>query len=670
MDKRFSKIFHLFGFLFVIIFFVSCVNEVSKKPLVEKGVIDLRTWNFQKEVAILDGDWEFYPNEFIDTAPSTSLKKNHTKFETVPGLWNTKMGGGNGYASYRVVILLPEDLEIPLAFKVSEHGTAYSMYANGKKIASNGVIGVTRETSIPEQIPLISSTIQPTKELEIIFHVSNFHYKDGGLWYSTLIGQENLLRDIREKNLLLTLFLCGSILIMALYHLTIYTLRKKDKSPLLFGLFCLVLIFRLVSFNEKYLAHLLPNNSFIIINRIEYLGYYLAIPIFSHFLQVLFPFEFKKRILSIIYIIATIFVVMVIGTPSWFYTYTANYYHVFTLLSIGYYIYVILMAIIRKREGASIILVGTLIIVIGTINDILHSALVINTRYIVPESLLGFIFAQSIILAVRFSKAFNDVEILSKSLGKLNLELEEKVVQRTEEFKQQKEIAESASSIKDKFVSIVSHDLRAPLLGVSNLLELLSKKDMIPDEEDRNKYITMAWDSIQQCLKLVRQLLDLSRIETGVLRVRLQSVCLRIIVAPILEELSLSASAKGVSFQCNIVDSDLIRVDTEIFPQVIRNLLTNSIKFSKSGGIISIELSKADNFNLLLVKDTGVGMSSEKLKYLFLPNESNSSLGTSGEKGSGMGLFICKYIVEAHKGKIHFESKEGQGTLCTISLPI
>ena len=111
-------------------------------------------------------------------------------------------------------------------------------------------------------------------------------------------------------------------------------------------------------------------------------------------------------------------------------------------------------------------------------------------------------------------------------------------------------------------------------------------------------------------------------------------------------------------------------MDTEIFPQVIRNLLTNSIKFSKSGGIISIELSKADNFNLLLIKDTGVGMSSEKLKYLFLPNESNSSLGTSGEKGSGMGLFICKYIVEAHKGKIHFESKEGQGTLCTISLPI
>ena len=104
-------------------------------------------------------------------------------------------------------------------------------------------------------------------------------------------------------------------------------------------------------------------------------------------------------------------------------------------------------------------------------------------------------------------KAFNDVEILSKSLAKLNLELEEKVVQRSEEFKQQKEIAESASSIKDKFVSIVSHDLRAPLLGVSNLLELLSKKDMIPDEEDRNKYITMAWDSIQQCLKLVRQLL-------------------------------------------------------------------------------------------------------------------------------------------------------------------
>lgn len=664
-----QKLSIILTFVFFSIFFYSCADNGIFKPQVVKGVIDLRSWDFQKEVVSLDGDWEFYPYEFIEPGSIDTRKENHPIFLPIPGFWNDVIKKGEGYGTYRIRMLLPEGLNIPLAFKVSENGTAYVMYANGKKISTNGRIGKTKETSSPQMLPLISESIQPEKEIEILFHVSNFHYRDGGLWYSLFLGQDSSIRQIREKKLYLTFFLCGSILIMAVYHLTIFFFRRKDKSPLFFSLFCFVIILNLLSSGERYLSYLYRDDPLFILSKIEYLCYYFGVPFFAHMLHLLFPEEFKKRVIKIIWSVTIPFSLVVIFTGSSFYTHTVFYFHGFTILCFIYFFYVILFGIIHKREGTWIILFGSLILILGCVNDILHSAEVIHTQFVVPQALLGFIFAQSVILSMRFSKAFNEVEKLTQNLTELNLGLEDTVIQRTIEYKTQKEIAESANKIKDKFVSIVSHDLRSPLLGVSNLLELLSRRDIISDEEERFKFISMCRDSIQHSLKMVRQLLDLSRIETGVVKVNLKKVKLRAFIDSILDELSPQGLIKNISFQCGIPESDTIQIDPELFSQVIRNLVTNAIKFSHNKGIIKIDFIQEDKDYILFIKDDGVGMSADNLKNLFDPEGVKSSLGTSGEQGSGMGLFICKYVVEAHNGKLHIESMEGVGTICKIRLP-
>ena len=424
--------------LLALFFTWNCQNSSPSKIKAVQGVFDFKKsegfTNPEKfESVKLDGDWEFYPYEFLDTS-AKDLSGKKPIYLAVPGVWNNVFNGGYGYGTFRLIVILPESLKKPFVFKIPEQGTAYAMYVNGALIASNGQVGKTMETSIPQYRPLITSTIIPERQIEIILHISNFHHRQGGLWYSILIGYEDTIREIRERNLLLDFFLLGSILIMGIYHITLFTLRRKDKSPLLFALFCFVIILRLLSFNEKYLSHIFPDIPFALSSKIEYLSYYMAVPLMSNFLYSIFPDEFNEKILKLIWIVSLLFSGLVAVTDIRTYSQTATIFHSFTLCSLSYFIYVIILSILNKRDGGKTILVGMFLIIFGTANDILFSMEIIHTEYIIPQSLLGFILSQSIILSIRFSKAFHQVENLTKNLSELNNELEAKVIMRTAEL--------------------------------------------------------------------------------------------------------------------------------------------------------------------------------------------------------------------------------------------
>ncbi|MBP7281960.1 MAG: 7TM-DISM domain-containing protein, partial [Leptospiraceae bacterium] len=438
--------------LFVILFLFSCNKDEPKKvpPKAVKGVLDLRPsahsagsvqaslreqpillednqngrmvsgvepWNFEKDGVInLDGEWEFYWNEFLYSGLQPTVQpvgdplSRTPNYIPVPGNWNQfadngKPVGSNGYATYRLRILLPK-LNTSLAFKILNASTAYTMYVNGEKFASNGSVGKDKDTSIPQSLSVISSIHNSKEELEIIFHVSNFHYSKGGLWLPINIGNEKAVREIRDKNLFLDIFLSGSILIMGLYHLVIYIQRKQDKSPLLFGIYCFIIVVRLLSTGEKYLTTIFPEIPFQLLIKIEYISFYLAVPIFSHFLYTIFPREVKEKILKFIWAIGILFAISVIVTSTEIFTRTVNAYQILTLFSLLYFLFIIGLAIFRKREGSKTIFVGCLIIIIGVVNDILYNRNILSTGNIFPQCLLGFTFFQSIMLSMRFSRSF------------------------------------------------------------------------------------------------------------------------------------------------------------------------------------------------------------------------------------------------------------------------
>ncbi len=403
-------------FFMLIVIFSHCSRLETSKFVAKSGQLDLQDFDFDGKSAYLDGEWEFFPFEFLD--PNDSRKAE--QYLQVPSTWNKVMNGSYGYASFRLKIRMPSNFKKELVLRIPEQGTAYSLFINAKFIAKNGTISKDPSQSKPEFFPIITQGFSAEKDLEILLQISNYEHRDGGFWYSILLGNENNIKLFREESLLLDLFLCGSILIMGIYHIGLFLIRKKDYSPLFFGIFCLVIIFRLLSQSEKYIVYMIPEISFRRLNQMEYLSYYLALPSFASFLYTLFPREFKKKILLGIWAIVISFCSTVIFASTNFYTSIVIYFHLFTLLCIIHIVLTLIKSFLNKRESVSMILFGTLILIGGTVNDILHSMEIVHTSYIVPHALLCFIFIQSIVLSVRFSRAFYENEILINEMIQIN----------------------------------------------------------------------------------------------------------------------------------------------------------------------------------------------------------------------------------------------------------
>lgn len=682
--------------IFFILTFVLVFCSPKEKKIAKDGILDLSEFDLENQITSLDGEWEFYPDQFLEIK-KISLDKD--KFELgqefdlllneilnldlpieqksfekkniqVPGVWFSIYKKNFGYGTYRLVLKLPKSFPNNLVFKLPEFGTAFDFYLNGQKIASNGKVGKKREDSIPELRPILSPVIQATKEMEIIIHISNFHNRDGGLWYSTQFGKENLIKNLIEKKMYNTLFIYGSLFTMVIYHLVIFLIRFKDKSALFFSLFCLCVFFQLLVNDEKLLNQKFRDNTFLLFNRIEYLSYYLALPFFSHFLQLVFSDDFNIRIRNLFWIISLIFSTIVLLTPSEIYTFTTPVFHIFTFSCLCFLIYMFSKAMIQSRKGAWIIFIGTVVFFIGIINDMLYSLTIIQTSFLFPQALLIFLFSHSILISRNFSYALNEIEQLSLNLQKINLELEEKVILRTKEYKEQKDIAEEANLIKEKFVSIVSHDLRTPLQGVFNLLEIIGNNSIPKTDEENKNFLKMCKENIQLSLKMIKELLDISRLKSGNLKVEKYNFDLYELFESIKIEMKPLLETKTIQLHLNLKPKTMIYADKNFLRQVLNNLIINSIKFSENQTEIEIN-TKVDNENFfILIKDQGIGMSKEKLDSLFTSENFKNSIGTRGEIGTGMGLFICKYLLQIQNGKLKFESEENIGTECEIKLPL
>lgn len=422
MKSYLSRLFFAL-IIFHLPLFAGCSQDFPKRPSPKavKGVLDLTDWDFKRDGPVdLTGEYEFYwqqhlePPEFSKTTPPQK-----TGFFKVPGYWNgyevgRKKLSGDGYATYRLKILLHDQME-PLALKFLSMGTAFTAYVNGKRVSSVGVAGKNRETTAPRYFPQVVDIDIETDQMEIIFQVSNFHHRRGGAWEVTRLGREKEIRKIRERRLSFDLFLFGSIFIIALYHLGLFILRKEDRSPLFFSIFCFLIALRLLTTGERYYIHLLPNTGWELMVKFEYLSFYLAVPVFTLFMQSLFR-EFSKRFLRVIVVLGSAFSCSVLFTPAKIFSHTLLSYEIITLIIFIYGIYVLIVSLTRKRDGAFVFLLGFIVLSLTTINDMLHVEKIIQTGYFAPFGLFIFIFSQAFLLSLRFSKAFTTIEVQYKDL--------------------------------------------------------------------------------------------------------------------------------------------------------------------------------------------------------------------------------------------------------------
>lgn len=246
------------------------------------------------------------------------------------------------------------------------------------------------------------------------------------------------------------------------------------------------------------------------------------------------------------------------------------------------------------------------------------------------------------------------------------MRLNEEITLQNQEITKQRDEQEKINIFKDKLFSIISHDLRSPLASLSNSLFLFKSK-MLSDEE-RNTLTDMLSRDYQATSYLLDNLLNWTRMQMQGLKLSPKQLNLGELVRENFNLLKPQAEKKGISLESNIADELAVFADLEMTKTVIRNLLHNAIKYSFQGGIVKVPAYiEAENI-VISIKDNGRGMSIEEQQNLF-GSEHFSKHGTANEKGSGLGLLLCKDFIEKNKGTIWVESIENEGSTFSFTLP-
>ena len=236
-----------------------------------------------------------------------------------------------------------------------------------------------------------------------------------------------------------------------------------------------------------------------------------------------------------------------------------------------------------------------------------------------------------------------------------------------EELRRAKEEAEQASALKDRFVSMVAHDLRSPLGSIAGLLELVLEEDKELGEESR-ELIVAAYLSVGNMLQMVEELLNLSRLKAGKITFDRQFLDGHYLVGQVIDRIRQQAEQKGVAIHNRIPEGTRLYTDHHLFSEVIQNLLVNALKFSHSGGEIEILRPEGED-PVIAVRDHGVGIPAELHDQLFQMDLKTSTPGTAGEKGTGLGLPFCFDVMAAAGGRLWLESEPGAGSTFYAGLP-
>jgi two-component system, sensor histidine kinase and response regulator len=255
------------------------------------------------------------------------------------------------------------------------------------------------------------------------------------------------------------------------------------------------------------------------------------------------------------------------------------------------------------------------------------------------------------------TKPFNGTELLARVRTHL-------------ELRQSRQELKELNATKDKFFSIVAHDLRNPVQSVLLLSEMLnSKYDRFGDQK-RKDYIRRISRASEQLSIFLESLLHWSKSQRQAIRLNPRPITLEKTVAECFQLLEDIAEKKDIAMESLLTDGTMAYGDEEMIKTVIRNLLSNALKFTPPGGKITVGADENEDTVGLWVRDTGVGIQESDKERLFRLDVQFTTPGTAKEKGSGLGLLLCKELVEKNNGSISVTSRPGGGSRFTVTLPV
>ena len=661
-------------------------------PRAVNGMIDLRDIKTPDRFIIrLNGEWEFYWEKKLhpyDFSEPGRHKPDH--YGNVPGYWtdypqdkvNTRK---EGFATYRLRVLLPENYRNALAFDMPVFDSSYDLYVNGKYMGGNGIPGRTETETIPEYRRNFYKFDPVSDSLEIIINVSNFDHRRGGFWLPLKFGTFNELQKRMAANWAMDWAVISMLLSFSLFLMFFYAIYPKDKIISFFIIATIGLALRPL-FTSSFLIHNIINLDWVWIVRCEYLGLFLIVIGWTWFAAHLYPSGFIRvasYIMTAIYLLAAVLTLLL---PVKLFTYSTFLYYPTIIILLGYVLFMSLRGIIRRNSIDIAYFSAFVLLLAGAYHDVSVSLGRSDSSvgYILTYLIVVFVFIQAALLLYRWIKVYSEkeklrteLEYLNRNLGVMINERAHELVKRSEEIEKQnamiaqqnKQLSETIH-LKNKIFSVIAHDLRSPVVNILYMLNLLK------EEEYKEKYDIFANSSIQyaqQVINLLENMLVWGRGQEDKIKYSPGKHDLADIILTNLSIFKETADKKEIILNFTQVGNSKAYVDKDLLDIIIRNMLSNAVKYTPRGGRISILLKdkSLDGETILLkICDNGIGIPPAKQKYLFTSTEIESTPGTENERGTGLGLKLCQELVKINKGSITVESREGEGTCFSILLPL
>lgn len=629
------------SFFTLVFFFLALCLKAKEQPRVEKGIIDLREWEFQDGSVKISGEWEFYWEDLF-FPENFELESRNPVFREFPKLWRYDTIAHDvitpyGFATHRARVIL-NSVTPELTIAIPHFYSSYLLFVNGDYIAANGQVGMSAATSHPHW-ELYTRDLKITNDtLDIVLQVSNYKHSRGGSMFPIELGGKVSMQTRKRRQEANDLVMASSLFFVGLFFMVLFWFGRHEKQIFFYALFCLFYSYRAIGSGNYTLHSLEPDIPWEVTIKLEYITLFFAALFFNYYSYNLYRKETSKIFLFLTTIFCGGGILTTVFFPAVVFSHLVAPFSIFIVCSSFYLFYTYVLAVVTKRQGSMLSLLSSsiLFLVIG-VSILEYFGCITGSILFYFIGYHQFFFIQSIILFYRYNR-------------KLQVA---------------KEKAESAAKSQSDFLSMISHEIRTPLNAVIGLTNFLIGDKPKKGHLDDLKTLRFSAEHLHV---LINDVLDYSKLDAG--KIEFDYIDTNIIELAKNIVKGQEQKAKEKNIYLNFIQDEnipnFVVCDGLRLSQVLTNLVGNAIKFTNKGGVTLslrvINLTKGKVSIKFIVEDSGIGIPKDKQSKIF-DSFSQASTSTTREfGGTGLGLSITKRILDLQNTKINLFSIEGQGS--------
>lgn len=427
-----------------LIYHFSVALQPAKKTAIN-GQITVNPADFsERKTLALIGDWSFFWQQLLEPEQINRPLSASSLVKGNGGWQSTKYGLGHdpiGFGTYHLEVFLPQGTN-NLALHIPLIESAYRLYINADFMSSGGLVTNAISAASPGYNSNIVRIPDGLKTFTVTIQVSNYHSSWGGLWSPVVLGDADSLYVLQRDKVALSMFILGALLITAIHSLIQFFLRPSDNIPLVFACLCLLLFLR--EFTVEHMSFALSSlaGGFALITKLNFFSFYAGIPAALYFFHSCYPRVFHPKFCSVMYSVCIAFAIFIMLFPTAYIGVSVFTFQIISLIVMMYILHRMWVAMSRRKKGASVMLIGSLIAFAFAVNDILNMNGLISTGRFFSLGIIAFIVCQSFVTNSRFDNLINKNATLTDNLKERNADLvlmsellETKVEQRTQQLK-------------------------------------------------------------------------------------------------------------------------------------------------------------------------------------------------------------------------------------------